>query len=77
VRGNSLDYPVNWGEKNTWFIFSGGITWGYGGIAIDESAENPIDAYKASGRKMLVELSSFGPSSEWMGRLLWINDSTT
>ena len=72
-----FDYPVNWGEKNTWFIFSSGITWGYGGIAIDESADNPIDAYKASGRKMLVELSSFGPSSEWMGRLLWINDSTT
>jgi hypothetical protein len=32
---------------------------------------DPIDLYKGLGRKILIELSSFGPSTEWIGRLLW------
>lgn len=34
---------------------------------------DPIDFYKAQGRKILIELSSFGPSAEWIGRLLWVS----
>ena len=68
-----FDYPIDWGEKNSWFIFSSGVTWGSNAISADANADNPIDAYKAEGRKILIELSSFGPSDKWMGRLLWIN----
>jgi hypothetical protein len=35
---------------------------------------NPIDFYKGQGRKILVELSSFGPGAEWIGRLLWVSN---
>ena len=69
-----FDYPVDWGEKDAWFIKSSGITWGQGLTAVDENADNPIDTYRGQGRQMMIELSSFGPSDSWMGRLLWINN---
>ena len=69
-----FDYPVNWGAKDSWYMQSVGITWGQGLIATNEDADNPIDAYRAQGRQMMVELSSFGPNDSWMGRLLWINN---
>ena len=76
VTANSVyfDYPVDWGSKDSWFIQSTGVTWGYGIDAVDDNADNPIDTYKAQGRQMMVELSSFGPNDNWMGRLLWINN---
>lgn len=69
-----FDYPVNWGSKDSWYIQSNGFTWGQGLVAVDDNADNPIDAYRAKDRQMMVELSSFGPNDSWMGRLLWIND---
>ena len=69
-----FDYPIDWGEKNSWFIFSSDATGSSNAISADETADNPIDAYKAEGRKILIELSSFGPNDKWMGRLLWINN---
>ena len=76
VTANSVyfDYPVDWGSKDSWCIQSTGVTWGYGIDAVDDNANNPIDTYKAQGRQMMVELSSFGPNDNWMGRLLWINN---
>ncbi len=68
-----FDYPIDWGAKDAWFIKSSGITWGQGLVAVDENADNPIDAYRAQGRQIMMELSSFGPADSWMGRLLWIN----
>ena len=53
-----FDYPINWGGQTE---------------TLDFSATNPIDFYKGQGRKILVELSSFGPSAEWIGRLLWVS----
>lgn len=66
-----FDYEVDWGSEASWKISDSGSTWGgvVGGSNID--ATNPIDYYKAPGRKLMVELSSFGPSASWMGRLLW------
>ena len=69
-----FDYPVDWGNPNTWTLRSAGVTWGEGLENFDENADNPIDAYRAKNRKMMVELSSFGPNDSWMGRLLWINN---
>ncbi len=57
-----FDYPVNWGDE---------ILWNPASVATD--TDNPIDFYKAQGRIILVELSSFGPNAYWMGRLLWVN----
>jgi hypothetical protein len=57
-----FDYPVNWGDE---------ILWNPSSATTD--ADNPIDFYKAQGRIILVELSSFGPNAYWMGRLLWVN----
>lgn len=47
------------------------INWG-----IEWTTTNPIDFYKGQGRKILIELSTFGPSAEWMGRLLWVGSSS-
>lgn len=69
-----FDYPVEWGAKDSWYIRSTGVTWGKGLVAVDEDADNPIDAYRGQGRQIMIELSSFGPNNSWMGRLLWIND---
>ena len=69
-----FDYPIDWGAKDSWLVRAGGITWGFGLVAVDEDANNPIDAYRGVGRQLLVELSSFGPQDSWMGRLLWINN---
>lgn len=44
------------------------INWG-----VDWPTQSPVDFYKAQGRKILIELSSFGPSTEWIGRVLWAN----
>lgn len=57
-----FDYPVNWGLDSLWKPTNA-----------SNSIKNPIDLYKAQGRKILIELSSFGPSTEWTGRLLWVN----
>lgn len=47
------------------------VNWG------DEwTTSNPIDEYKGLGVKVLIELSSFGPSAEWIGRLLWVNSNS-
>lgn len=64
-----FDYPVNWGFENTWKFGANKTTPG----VFDHDADNPIDFYKATGRKLLVELSAFGPSAEWTGRVLWVN----
>jgi hypothetical protein len=69
-----FDYPVNWGSKNFWFIRPQEFTEGITLIATDEFADNPIDAYRKTGRQMMIELSSFGPNDSWTGRLLWINE---
>ncbi len=53
-----FDYPIDWGAKDAWFIKSSGITWGQGLVAVDEDAGNPIDAYRAQGRQIMMELSS-------------------
>jgi hypothetical protein len=47
------------------------IDWG-----VEWASTNPIDFYKGQGKKILVELSSFGPSAEWIGRLLWVSSNS-
>jgi hypothetical protein len=69
-----FDYPVNWGVDASWKFGTSVITWGGDANLLDFNATNPIDFYKGQGRKILVELSSFGPSAEWIGRLLWVNN---
>jgi hypothetical protein len=68
-----FDYPVNWGVDVSWKFGTNVMTWGGNTNQLDFEADNPIDFYRAQGRKILVELSSFGPSSEWIGRLLWVS----
>lgn len=68
-----FDYPVNWGVDASWKFGTSVITWGGDSDQLDFEADNPIDFYRAQGRKILVELSSFGPSTEWIGRLLWVS----
>jgi hypothetical protein len=68
-----FDYPVNWGLAETWKFGITAANWSGDINQLDFTADNPIDFYKTQGRKILVELSSFGPSSEWIGRLLWVN----
>jgi hypothetical protein len=58
-----FDYPVNWGEESLWKPTGTSV-----------SIRNPIDLYKAKGRRILIELSSFGPSTEWIGRVLWVSN---
>ena len=71
-----FDYPVNWGVEASWKFGTNVITWGGDYDELDFSATNPVDFYKAQGRKILVELSSFGPSTEWIGRLLWVSSTS-
>lgn len=71
-----FDYPVNWGIDDNWKTYPLGLTWGGDGEITDPSATNPVDFYKAKGRIILVELSSFGPSEYWMGRVLWVNSNS-
>jgi hypothetical protein len=47
------------------------VDWG-----VEWTTTNPIDFYKGQGKKILVELSSFGPSTEWIGRLLWVSSNS-
>lgn len=54
-----FDYPVVWGLKSMW------------DPASSSTYNNPIDHYKKANQVLVIELSSFGPSTEWMGRLLW------
>jgi hypothetical protein len=68
-----FDYPVNWGVDASWKFGTSVITWGGNTDQLNFEADNPIDFYKGQGRKVLIELSSFGPSSEWIGRLLWVS----
>lgn len=68
-----FDYPVNWGVEASWKFGTSVITWGGEGDQLDFNATNPIDFYKSQGRKILIELSSFGPSAEWIGRVLWVS----
>lgn len=68
-----FDYPINWGVDSAWKFGTSAITWGRSADQLIFEADNPIDFYKAQGRKILVELSSFGPSAEWVGRLLWVS----
>ena len=68
-----FDYPVNWGVEASWKLGSSVMTWGGESDQLNFEADNPVDFYKAQGRRILVELSSFGPSSEWIGRLLWVS----
>ena len=61
-----FDYDVNWGERATWPI----------PVSDDEgnynlNANNPVDVYARNGSLILVELSAFGPSPSWMGRVIW------
>ena len=71
-----FDYPVNWGVDASWKFGTSVITWGGDSDQLDFEADNPIDFYRAQGRKILVELSSFGPSAEWIGRLLWVSSNS-
>jgi hypothetical protein len=57
-----FDYPINWGLESLWKPQNASF-----------QIKNPIDLYKAQGRKILIELSSFGPSTEWVGRVLWVS----
>jgi hypothetical protein len=54
-----FDYSINWGLKSMWDPTS------------TSTSNNPIDHYKRANQVLVVELSSFGPSTEWMGRLIW------
>lgn len=54
-----FDYDINWGLKSMWDPTS------------TSTATNPIDHYKRPNQVLVIELSSFGPSTAWMGRLLW------
>lgn len=54
-----FDYPINWGLKSIWDPTQ------------SATYDNPIDRYKKENQVLVIELSSFGPSNEWMGRLLW------
>lgn len=71
-----FDYPVNWGVDASWKFGTSVVTWGGDSDQLNFQADNPIDFYKAQGRKILVELSSFGPSAEWVGRLLWVSSTS-
>ena len=68
-----FDYPINWGVEAGWKFGTSVITWGGDVDQLNFQANNPIDFYKAQGRKILVELSSFGPAAAWIGRLLWVS----
>jgi hypothetical protein len=72
-----FDYPVNWGVESSWKFGTSVITWGGDVNQLDFTATNPVDFYKAQGRRILIELSSFGPSTEWIGRLLWVSSIST
>lgn len=71
-----FDYPVDWGSEVIWRANSTGFTWGGGNEILNSTADNPIDYFKAQGRIILIELSSFGPSPYWMGRILWVNSNS-
>lgn len=60
-----FDYEVDWGLESNWKIHPVGT--------YEDVADNPIDYYKAKGRVIMVELSSFGPNTSWKGRVLWVN----
>lgn len=68
-----FDYEVKWGEKSFWYPDFSEFTWGGNSDLINQDADNPIDLYKTQGRQILIELSTFGPNTYWMGRVLWIN----
>lgn len=68
-----FDYPINWGVDSSWKFGTSTITWGGDSEILDFNANNPVDFYKAPGRKILIELSSFGPNPEWIGRVLWVS----
>lgn len=70
-----FDYPVNWGVEASWKFDTSVTTWGGDSGQLNFEADNPVDFYKAQGRKILIELSSFGPSAEWIGRLLWVSST--
>lgn len=60
----TFDQNINWGSNFLW----------YNGVnPTDSNATNPIDGFKLLNRKILVEISSFGQSSELIGRLLWMS----
>jgi hypothetical protein len=54
-----FDYDINWGLKSMWDPTS------------TSTSNNPIDHYKRTNQVLVIELSSFGPSTEWIGRLIW------
>ncbi len=57
-----FDYPINWGVDASWKFGTSVITWGGDSDQLDFQADNPIDFYKAQGRKILVELLEDGPA---------------
>lgn len=59
-----FDYEIDWGDE---------LTWKELGAASTPLADNPIDYYSARGRKILIELCSYGPSQAWIGRVIWVN----
>lgn len=62
-----FDFPINWGATELWKIVTPP------GLTVDETATNPVDYFKGQGRKLFIELCAFGPSTEWIGRLLWVS----
>jgi len=67
-----FDFDVDWGSVVIWKATGSAFTWGGEQENLDPSATNPIDFYKNPGKTILIELSSFGPSASWMGRVLWV-----
>lgn len=60
-----FDYNVDWGDPIFWQRNSN--LWG----GIPENAQSPVDLYAKANSVVMIELSSFGPSPSWRGRLLW------
>lgn len=58
-------------QQNFSAYFDFPVDWG-----IEWTTTNPIDTYKGQGRQILIELSAFGPSTKWIGRLLWVSSTT-
>lgn len=63
-----FDYDINWGNPYLWT--RGDNTWGG---SLSTNSDSPLDLYAQTGSVIMIELSCFGPSPTWRGRLLWAN----
>lgn len=60
----TFDQTINWGAN---FLSYNGV------VPTNANASNPIDGFKLLDRKIVIELCTYGPSSELIGRLLWMS----